>query len=140
LRVMADFSGNLFFSGISQHNASRGLFDEGSSGAVIGDGSFRGNSRVDLNVSGNKNAATSIRSLGSTPFPFYPSPPAPKSGMPAANATGTNCMVYIISGKIHGIAVDGINLGSQTSIYLPVGKEIAVKYNGTLAWVWQRVM
>ena len=46
IRVQPEFTGILTFSGISQHNANRGLFDDGSTGTIVGSGSFRTNSAM----------------------------------------------------------------------------------------------
>jgi hypothetical protein len=48
-------------------------------------------------------------------------------------------MVYILGGSVRQVVVNGINLGVQTAIYLPVDRKIAIKYTGKLSWVWQRV-
>jgi hypothetical protein len=139
IRVTPRFSGTLTFSGISQQNAKRGLYDEGSSGTIVGSGNFHTNSLMDVDVSKNRNAKTCIQSHDSCPWPFYPTPAIPASGSPVHNATGTNCMVYISGGSADQVIVDGVNLGVQTSVYLPVNRNIAIKYSGTLSWVWQRV-
>ena len=139
IHVTAPFSGTLTFSGISQQNAKRGLYDEGSSGIIVGSGNFHTNSLMDVDVSKNKNAKTCIQSHDSLPWPFYPTPAIPASGTPVHNATGTNCMVYISGGSANQIFVDGINLGAQSSVYLPVNRSIEIKYSGTLYWIWQRL-
>ena len=139
IRVRASFRGTLTFSGISQHNANRGLYDEGSSGLIAGSGSFHSNFTMDVDVSRNRNAQTCIQSHGSVPWPFYPTPAIPASASQVRNTTGTNCQVYLLGGNVHQVTLDGLNLGIQTSIYLPINRQIAVHYTGTLAWVWQRV-
>ena len=139
VRVLPDFTGTLAFSGISQLNAQRGLFDQGSSGFITGSGSFRANSVMDVDVSRNQNGQTCIQSHGSIPWPFYPTPAVPGSGSQVRNSTGTHCMVYILGATVQRVTVDGMDLGVQTSIYLPVDRKIAVKYTGKLSWVWQRV-
>jgi Pectate lyase superfamily protein len=139
MRVMPDFTGTLSFSGITQQKAARGLFDEGSSGVLIGEGVFRVNSKMDVDVSKNQSPETCVRSYSSIPFPFYPSPPVPRSGVPVCNTTGTNCMIYLSGKSIKAVAVDGINLQAQTSVYVPAGRSIIVNYSGALTWIWQRV-
>ena len=139
IRVLAGFTGTLNFSGLSQQNAQRGLYDEGSSGIIVGNGSFHINSVLDVDLSRNRNGRTCIQTHDSVPWPANPTPAVPTSGNPIHNATGTHCMVYILGGRVHQVAVDDINLGVQTSIYLPVARKIAIKYSGTLSWVWQRV-
>jgi Pectate lyase superfamily protein len=137
--VLAQFSGNFVFSGVSQQNASRGLYDDGSMGLIVGNGSFRTNSIMGIDVSKNRNARTCIQSNDSVPWPFYPTPVMPKSGSSIQNVTGTNCMVCISGGNVSQAVIDGVNLGIQTSVYLPVGRNIAIYYSGTPTWVWQRV-
>ncbi len=139
IRVLPEFAGALIFSGISQQTARRGLFDEGSSGTIIGSGCFRANSTMDVDVSKNKSAETCIQSPGSIPSPFYPTPPVPPSGSPVLNATGTNCMVYLKGRHITAVIVDGIDFHVQTAVYLPVNRSIVVNYTGALSWVWQRM-
>jgi hypothetical protein len=139
IRVQPEFTGILTFSGISQHNANRGLFDEGSTGTIVGSGSFRTNSAMDVDVSKNRSAATCIQTHGSIPAPFYPTPAVPKSGSPVQNATGTNCMIYLSRAQIRNVRVDGIDLGVQSAVYIPVNRSIELDYEGTLSWVWQRV-
>lgn len=139
LHVLAKFTGNLVFSGISQQNAGRGFYDDGSTGLIVGQGSFRTNFTMGVDVSKNRNAGTCIQSHASLPWPFYPTPTVPGSGNLVLNATGTNCMIYILGARVNQVIVDGIQLGVQTSVYLPVNRSIAIKYSGTLSWVWQRV-
>jgi hypothetical protein len=139
IHVLAGFTGTLTFSGISQQNAARGLYDDGSSGQIVGNGSFRINFNMDTDVSKNRNAKTCIQSHDSIPCPFYPTPAVPGSGSPVLNTTGTNCMVYILGGSLSRVVVDGVNLGVQASVYLPVNRKIEIKYSGMLSWVWQRV-
>lgn len=140
MRVMKGFAGVLTFSGISQQNAKRGLFDEGSTGMIAGNGSFSANQEVDVDISGNKNPGTCIQSYRSIPRPFYPTPEVPPSEVPVQNTTGTNCLVYITRGTIKEVTVDGTNLHVQSSVYVPANRSIAVRYTGELSWVWQRVM
>jgi hypothetical protein len=137
--VLPDFTGALAFSGISQREAQRGLYDEGSSGVIVGSGIFGANSVMDVDVSKNQNSQTCIQSHGSVPWPFDPTPAIPESAEQVRNGTGTHCMVYILAGNVRQVIVDEIKLGLQTSIYLPVNRKIAIKYSGKLAWVWQRV-
>ena len=35
--------------------------------------------------------------------------------------------------------VDGTSFGSQTAVYVPVNRTVAIRYTGELEWVWQRV-
>jgi hypothetical protein len=139
IRVLSDFTGTLAFSGICQQNANRGLYDEGSSGTIVGNGVFRTNFVMDVDVSKNRSAETCIQSHGSIPFPFYPTPATPPSGKPVQNATGTNCMVYITGRNVGEVVVDGVNLHVQKAAYLPVNRSIVIHYTGALSWVWQRV-
>jgi hypothetical protein len=139
LHLMEDFTGSLMFSGIHQQNANRGIFDDGSSGLITGDGSFRINATMDVDVSRNKNPGTCIRTFGSTPWPYHPTPELPASGNSIQNTAGTNCMVYITRGKVDQIIVDGTRLGPQSAVYLPVNRAIEIHYTGKLEWVWQRV-
>jgi hypothetical protein len=139
IRVSADFTGVLTFNGISQQNANRGLYDEGSSGTIVGNGNFRTNFLMDVDVSKNTNPSTCIQSHESIPWPFYPAPAAPKSGKSAHNNTGTNCMVYLSGAGVRQVTVDGIKLGAQPAVYLPVNRTIEVEYVGELSWIWQRV-
>jgi hypothetical protein len=139
IRVLPDFTGALTFSGVSQQKARRGLYDEGSSGIIVGSGTFHANSVMDVDVSKNRNSQTCIQSYGSIPWPFDPTPAIPESTRQVHNSTGTHCMVYILGGSVRQVVVDGINLGVQTAIYLPVDRKIAIKYTGKLSWVWQRV-
>jgi hypothetical protein len=139
IHVMLDFTGALSFSGICQQSANRGLYDEGSTGAIVGNGCFRTNFAMDVDVSKNRNAETCIQSHGSIPFPFYPTPPVPQSGDTVHNATGTNCMVYLTGGKVSDVTVDGVRLRGQSAVYLPVNRSIAIDYDGDLSWLWQRV-
>lgn len=139
VRILSEFAGTLSFSGVTQQTANRGLFDEGSYGTIVGDGIFRTNSTMDVDVSGNKSPETCIQSHGSLPFPFYPTPAAPASGVSVHNNTGTNCIVYLTGKNIKSVIVDGINLHVQGNVYLPVNRSIAINYSGALSWVWQRV-
>lgn len=139
IHVLAGFTGALTFSGISQQNAGRGLYDDGSSGQIVGNGSFRINATLDVDVSKNRNAKTCIQSHDSIPWPFYPTLAVPGSGSPVQNTTGTNCMIYLSGGNVKQVIVDGVNLGVQASVYLPVNRKIEIKYRGKLSWVWQRV-
>lgn len=139
IHVTEDFAGSLMFSGIHQQNADRAVFDDGSSGLIAGDGSFGTNATTDVDVSRNKNPGTCIRTFGSTPWPYYPTPEPPASGTSVQNTSGTNCMVYITRGKVKEIVVDGTRLGAQTAVYVPVNRAVAVHYSGELEWVWQRV-
>jgi Pectate lyase superfamily protein len=139
IHVAENFTGSLMFSGIHQQNADRAVFDDGSSGLITGDGSFGTNATMDVDVSRNENPATCIRTYGSTPWPFYPTPNVSASGNSVQNTSATNCMVYITRGKVKEVVVDGTSLGSQTAVYLPVNRSIAVHYTGNLEWVWQRV-
>lgn len=139
IRVLSDFTGTLAFSGICQQTAKRGLYDEGSAGVIVGNGVFRANSVMDVDLSKNRSAETCIQSHGSIPFPFYPTPEVPVSDAPVQNATGTNCMVYITARKVTEVIVDGTNLHRQSAVYLPVNQSIVIQYTGDLSWVWQRV-
>lgn len=139
IHVTEDFTGSLMFSGIHQQNADRAVFDDGSSGLIAGDGSFGTNATMDVDVSRNKNPGTCIRTYGSTPWPYHPTPEPPTSGNSVQNTTGTNCMVYITRGKVKEIILDGTTLGSQSAVYLPVNRSIAVHYRDELGWIWQRV-
>jgi hypothetical protein len=140
IHVAEDFTGSLMFSGIHQQNADRGVFDDGSSGLIAGDGSFGVNATMDVDVSRNKNPGTCIRTYGSTPWPYHPMPETPESGDSVQNTSGTNCMVYITRGKVKEIIVDGTSVGAQSAVYLPVNRAIAVHYAGELGWIWQRVV
>ena len=120
VRVLPDFSGTLAFSGISQLNAQRGLFDQGSSGLITGSGSFHTNSVMDVDLSRNQNSQTCIQSHSSIPWPFYPTPAVPGSGSQIRNSTGTHCMVYLLGATVQRVSVDGMDLGVHTSVYLPV--------------------
>lgn len=139
LCVLAGFKGALTFGGIAQHNANRGLYDEGSTGVIRGDGSFSTNFTMDVDISRNQNAATCIKTHGSTPWPFNPTPAVPASGDPVRNTTGTHCLIYLTGGNIRHAAVGGARLGTPNPVYLPVNTEIVVDYSGVLKWVWQRV-
>ena len=138
MRVLADFTGVLAFSGIASRAFNRGLFDEGSSGTIVGNGSFRTNFVMDVDVSKNKNPATCIQSHASVPAPFDPTPAVPESGKPVLNSTGTHCMVYL-RGHVSKVVVEGINLGAQSAVCVPVSRKIEVHYSGELSWVWQRM-
>lgn len=45
-------------------------------------------------------------------------------------------MVYITRGTVKEIVVDGTSIGSQTAVYLPVNRAIAIHFTGELEWVW----
>ncbi|HEX4122163.1 MAG TPA: glycosyl hydrolase family 28-related protein [Verrucomicrobiae bacterium] len=139
IHVAADFAGTLNFSGLNQQDAQRGLYDEGSSGIIVGNGSFHGNSVLDVDLSRNRNGQTCVQTHSSVPWPAYPTPAVPATGTSVHNTSGTHCMVYILGGRVHQVAVDDVDVGPQTSIYLPVARSITIKYSGTLSWVWQRV-
>jgi Pectate lyase superfamily protein len=139
IHVSEDFAGSLMFSGIHQQNADRAVFDDGSSGLIVGDGSFGTNATMDVDVSRNKNPGTCIRTYGTTPSPQNPTPELPASGDSVQNASGTNCMVYITRGQVKEIVVDGTKLGAQTSVYVPINRSIEIQYAGKLEWMWQRV-
>lgn len=139
IRVLAGFNGIVTFSGVAQQNANRGLYDEGSSGTIVGNGSFRTNFAMDVDVSKNKSPGTCIQSHESIPWPFYPTPAVPESGGAVHNHTGTNCMVYLSGAGMRQVTVDGTSLGAQPAVYLPVNRSLAVEYTGPLSWVWQRV-
>jgi hypothetical protein len=139
IRVDSAFTGSLSFSGLTQHHAERGLWDQGSAGVIVGSGIFHANSTMDVDVSRNKSPETCIQSPGSTPFPFDPTPPLPASGVPVQNKTGTNCMVYLAGKRIKDVIVAGTRLPVQGVVYLPVKQSIAVSYSGKLSWRWQRV-
>lgn len=139
IRVLPDFTGALAFSGVSQQKGRRGLYDEGSSGIIVGSGTFHENSVMDVDVSKNQNGQTCVHSGGSTPWPFDPTPAVPESTKEVHNNTGTHCMVYVLGGKVRKVIVDGTNIGTQASVYLPVNRRIAITYSGKLLWVWQRM-
>jgi hypothetical protein len=138
IRIADSFNGTLNFSGITQQNARHGLYDEGSSGLIAGNGTFHSNSVVDVDISKNRNSRSCIQTSGCVPWPTDPTPAVPGSGVGVRNTTGTNCMVYILGGKVQQVTLDGVSVGVQTSIYLPVDRQIAVRYSGDLTWTWQR--
>jgi len=139
IRVASAFTGILSFSGITQHNADRGLWDEGSAGIIVGNGIFRTNYTMDVDVSRNKNPETCIQSHGATPFPFDPTPALPVSGVSVQNHTGTNCMVYLVGKNIRDVIVADTHLPASGVIYLPVNHSITINYSGEVSWVWQRI-
>jgi hypothetical protein len=139
IRVAAAFKGILCFSGLTQHNAERGIWDEGSSGVLVGNGIFQANSTMGVDVSRNKNPETCIQSHGATPFPFDPTPALPASGVAVQNRTGTNCMVYLAGKNIKEVMVAGKHLPVQGTVYLPVKDSITIDYSGEVSWAWQRI-
>lgn len=139
LRVTSAFTGILSFSGLTQHNADRGIWDEGSSGVIVGNGIFLTNFTMDVDVSRNESPETCIQSHGSTPFPFDPTPALPASGVPTENRTGTNCMLYLAGKDIQDVTIGDRHLPIQGVVYLPVNHSITINYSGKLSWAWQRV-
>lgn len=139
LHVREDFNGTFSFCGVTQQSADRGLWDEGSSGTIVGNGVFRENYTMDVDVSKNRSSKTCVQSHGSVPYPFNPTPAVPRPGLPVQNNTGTHCMVYLTGQTIRKVLVDGTNLQSQNAVYLPVNRSIVINYSGKLSWVWQRV-
>ena len=140
IRILPAFTGVLNFSGISQENARRGLYDEGSSGLLVGSGSFRLNATSDVDISKNRNSRSCIQTPGAVPSPPDPTPKVPASGTTVRNTTGTNCLVYITGGMVQEVLVDRVSVGVQSLVYLPVDYELEVKYRGKLVWKWQRVV
>jgi hypothetical protein len=139
IHVTPEFNGILSFSGLTQHNADRGLWDEGSSGIIVGNGIFHANFTMDVDVSKNKSPETCIQSHGSTPFPFDPTPAVPASAVPVQNRTGTNCMVYLKGKDVRDVIVADTHLPAQGVVYLPVNRSMTINYSGALSWTWQRV-
>jgi hypothetical protein len=139
IRIVTKFTGLLTFSALLQQTAKRGLYDEGSSGKIVGSGTFQANSVADMDVSRNRNPQTCIQGLGSIPFPADPTPAVPASGKQVHNIFGTPCMVYLSGRNVQRVTVNGVNIGVQTSIYLPVDRTISIDYTDSLSWVWQRV-
>lgn len=139
IRVASPFSGILSFSGLTQHNADRGLWDEGSTGIIVGNGIFHTNATMGVDVSRNENPETCIQSHGTTPFPFDPTPALPVSGVPVQNRTGTNCMVYLAGKNIGDVIIAGRPLLSRGVVYLPVNQSISINYSGEFSWTWQRI-
>ncbi len=139
IRITFAFAGMLSFSGLTQHDADRGLWDEGSTGIIVGNGIFHTNSTMGVDVSQNKRPETCIRSHGATPFPFDPTPALPASEVPVLNHTGTNCMVYLAGKNIRDVIVAGRPLLSQAAVYLPVNQSISINYSGEFSWTWQRI-
>ena len=50
LHIYANATGSLAISGVNQHNALRGMFDEGSTCLIYGHGLFRDNSIADIDI------------------------------------------------------------------------------------------
>ncbi len=140
IRILPSFTGVLNFSGLSQEHAKRGLYDEGSSGLLVGSGSFRMNSMTDVDISKNRNSRSCIQTSGAVPWPPDPTPTVPASGTAVRNTTGTHCLVYITGGTVQEVQVERVSVGRQSLVYLPAGCEVAVRYSGTIVWKWQRVV
>lgn len=77
-------------------------------------------------------------------------PAVPATTVAAANTTGVDVIVYVVSGggAVTVISVNGTATGAQVTatsgitatVYLPAGQTIALTYASTApTWVWQAV-
>jgi len=77
---------------------------------------------------------------GYNPMGFAaPQPSIPASGVATKNLSGYDCTVYVDSGTVSSIAVDGFGVftSSGKSLFVPAGSTITLTYSVVPGWQWQ---
>jgi parallel beta-helix repeat protein len=79
-------------------------------------------------------ARVDVDSLGGGPLP---APQLPASGQPFQNPYPVAVSVYVSSGLVRDVAIDGAATGLNSgNFYLPVGKTITLVYDQAPVWAW----
>ena len=61
---------------------------------------------------------------------------APSSGSAAVNAYPFPVTVYVLTGTLSAVSINGTSVGTPTEFRIPAGGSVTPTYTGTLTWAW----
>jgi hypothetical protein len=130
-------SENITISSIqSTGNANHGInIDIGTVRCNILGGTVLGN--IGAAIFGFANA-TSIRSVSGFNPCIVPAQSVPVSGVAYVNNTGVDCNIYLVSGTVSQIRINGSYVlnSPPATIFLPAGSSITLIYTVAPTWTW----